>query len=229
MAQRAQTLLKTITKMVQLDYLLFAPDGYGADAEQRWPLIFFLHGMGQRGEDVDQVKAHGLPKLLEQQLDFPAIVVSPQCPLDTSWVAETEALDLLFDEITTRYAVDFDRIYLTGLSMGGYGAWHYAALHPQRFAAVVPICGGGLGYAGFPKKVCVLKDVPIWVFHGADDPVVRLHESQVLVDQLQACGGNVRFTVYPDVGHDSWTPAYAEPELYEWLFQQQRPRSTAAD
>ena len=112
--------------------------------QQRWPLIFFLHGSGERGDDVEQVKAHGLPKLLEQQPEFPAIVVSPQCPRDTAWIAETEALDLLFDEITARYAIDPGRIYLTGLSMGGYGAWHYAVLHPQRFAAVVPIFAPGL-------------------------------------------------------------------------------------
>ncbi|HEX6289713.1 MAG TPA: alpha/beta fold hydrolase [Herpetosiphonaceae bacterium] len=222
MTQRAQTLEKTFVKTLRLSYLLHLPDGYRDDPQRRWPLILFLHGSGERGDHIEQVKRHGLPKILDQRPDFPAIVVSPQCRRDSAWVVEIEALDALFEEITSAYAVDHDRIYLTGLSMGGYGAWHYAALHPDRFAALVPICGGGLWFVGFPDKACILKDVPTWVFHGAQDEVVLLSESQVLVDALQACGGNVRFTVYPDAGHDSWTPAYNDPELYEWLFKQVR-------
>lgn len=222
MTQRAQTLSETITKTLWLQYLLHLPPGYGDDPQQRWPMILFLHGSGQRGTDVEQVKKHGMPKLVEQQPDFPAIVVSPQCPPESNWIWQLEALDALFDEITTSYAVDLDRVYLTGLSMGGFGTWHYAARHPERFAAVVPICGGGDWYAGFPEKACVLKHVPLWVFHGADDEVVLPSESQELVDALQACGGNVRFTLYPGVGHNSWDLAYAEPDLLPWLFAQAR-------
>ncbi len=222
MTQRPRTLEKTITKTLRLNYLLFLPDGYGDDPQQRWPLILFLHGSGERGDNVEQVKAHGLPKILEHRSDVPAIVVSPQCPRESAWVVHIEELDALLDEVTTRYAVDPDRLYLTGLSMGGFGAWLYAALYPERFAALVPICGGGVRYAGFPEKVCVLKDLPTWVFHGAQDEVVPLSESQLLVDRLKECGGNVRLTVYPDTGHDSWTPAYDEQELYEWLFKQTR-------
>ena len=123
------------------------------------------------------------------------------------------------NDVITSYAVDTERLYLTGLSMGGFGTWHLGAVHPERFATLAPICGGGAWFAGFPEKARVLKDVPIWVFHGAKDEVVPLQESEKVVDVLKACGGNVRFTVYPDADHDSWTETYNNPELYEWFLQ----------
>jgi predicted peptidase len=180
-------------------------------------MILFLHGRGERGDDVEMIKKHGISKVVEQRKDFPFITVSPQCPEDTMWPLEIEALNALLDEIVARYAVDPDRIYLTGLSMGGYGAWHLATRYPERFAAVAPICGGG-----DPEKVCVLKDVPVWVFHGAKDPVVPLAASQEMVDALKACGGDVRFTIYPEAEHDSWTKTYEDPALYDWFLQHKR-------
>ena len=224
MPQRPQTLRKRITKTVRLSYLLYLPSRYGADPQESWPLILFLHGMGERGNDLELVKTHGIPKVVEERDDWPFVAVSPQCPADSWWVGEIDALVALLDEVTARYAIDEDRIYLTGLSMGGYGTWHLAALYPQRFAAIVPICGGGVPVLGFPEKVCALKDVPVWAFHGAKDPLVRLEESERLVETLRACGGNVRFTVYPEAGHDSWTETYNNPELYAWLLQQRRRR-----
>ncbi|MEJ2210469.1 MAG: prolyl oligopeptidase family serine peptidase [Anaerolineae bacterium] len=215
MTQQARTF--EIVRTIRLNYLLFLPDDYQARPDETWPLILFLHGAGERGDDLDLVKLHGIAKIVDQRRDFPFIAVSPQCPAGSWWWRELEALTGLLDEVVSSLAVDRSRIYLTGMSMGGYGTWHLAAMHPDRFAAIAPICGGGLPYDGFPERVCALKDVPVWAFHGAQDPVVPLKESKSMVEALRACGGDVRFTVYPDAGHDSWTQAYDTPELYTWF------------
>jgi predicted peptidase len=222
MTQQAHTFEMQITRQVRLNYLLFLPEGYGADPQQTWPLILFLHGAGERGDDLELVKKHGIAKVAEQREDFPFVVVSPQCPQDTWWSAYVEALTALLDEIVATHAVDRDRLYLTGLSMGAYGTWHLATMYPERFAALVPICGGGPWFLGFPERVCVLREVPVWVFHGAKDDVVPLEESRKLVEALKACGGDVRFTVYPDAMHDAWTETYDNPELYEWFLKHRR-------
>jgi len=124
--------------------------------------------------------------------------------------------------VMAEYPVDQDRLYLTGLSMGGFGIWHLAVTYPDRFAALAPICGSGPWLAGFPKRVRVIKHVPRWVFHGAKDRTVPPRESKVLVKELEACGGNVHFTLYPQAGHDSWTETYRNPELYEWFLSNKR-------
>ncbi|MBI1924098.1 prolyl oligopeptidase family serine peptidase [Candidatus Poribacteria bacterium] len=216
MGQQAHTFEAQITKTVRLNYLLFLPKGYG-EAEKKWPVILFLHGAGERGDDVELVKKHGIPKIVEQREDFPFIAVSPQCPQDSWWTSEVDALNALLDKIVAKYAVDKDRIYLTGLSMGGYGTWRLATEYPERFAAIAPICGGGA-----PEKACVLKEMPVWVFHGAKDTVVKPEESEKMVEALKACGGDVRFTFYPDANHDSWTQTYDNPELYEWFLKHTR-------
>jgi predicted peptidase len=206
-----------IEQTVRLRYLLFLPRDYGTSPEEKWPLILFLHGAGERGDDLELVKKHGIPKIVEQQSDLPFIVVSPQCPDETTWWDHQRTLKALLDEIVANYAVDTARIYLTGLSMGGYGTWGLAMAYPKLFAAIAPICGGG-----FPEFVSQLKDVPVWAFHGAEDNAIKLEVGQRMVDALRACGGNVRFTVYPGVGHDSWTQTYDNPELYEWFMQHTR-------
>jgi predicted peptidase len=206
-----------IEQTVRLKYLLFLPRDYGTSPEEKWPLILFLHGAGERGDDLELVKIHGIPKIVERQPDFPFVVVSPQCPDETTWWDHHLTLKALLDEIVANYAVDEHRIYLTGLSMGGYGTWSLATRYPELFAAIAPICGGGL--AEFALQ---LKDVPVWAFHGAEDDVVKLEVGQQIVDALRACGGNVRFTVYPGVGHDSWTQTYDNPELYEWFLKHTR-------
>ena len=202
---------------VRLGHLLFLPRDYGTSPDEKWPLIFFLHGAGERSNDLRLVKKHGIPKIVEQQPDFPFIAVSPQCPDETTWRDHHLTLKALLDETVANYAVDVHRIYLTGLSMGGYGTWSLARRYPELFAAIAPICGGG-----FPEFVSQLKDVPVWAFHGAADDVVKLEAGQRMVDALRACGGDVRFTVYPGVGHDSWTQTYDNPELYEWFLQHRR-------
>jgi predicted peptidase len=220
MTQQARTF--EIVRRIRLNYLLFLPEEHQARPGERWPLILFLHGAGERGDDLELIKVHGIPKIVEQRRDFPFIAVSPQCPDGSWWWRELDALTGLLDEVLSTLAVDTERIYLTGMSMGGYGTWHLAARHPDRFAALAPICGGGLPYDGFPERVCVLKDVPVWAFHGAQDPVVPLQESETMVEALRACGGDVRFTVYPDAEHDSWTQTYETPELYTWFLSHSR-------
>ncbi|MGB9597984.1 MAG: prolyl oligopeptidase family serine peptidase, partial [Candidatus Poribacteria bacterium] len=128
-------------------------------------------------------------------------------------------LNALLNDIIRKYSVDKNRIYLTGLSMGGFATWSFAIAHPERFAAIVPICGGG-----DPEKVSAIKDIPVWVFHGAKDNVVKLEQSERMVNALKQVGGNVKFTVYPDAEHDSWTATYDNPELYEWLLQQSKSK-----
>ena len=203
-----------VAKTVRLKYLLFLPKGYGEDPDQKWPLIVFLHGMGERGDDLEKVKIHGIPKIVEKQADFPFIAVSPQCPDTSRWTDEIDTLNALLDDVAEKYASDENRLYLTGLSMGGFGTWAWAIASPDRFAAIAPICGGG-----DPGKVCAIKNVPTWVFHGAKDQVVPIARSEDMVKALKDCGGNVEFTVYPEAGHDSWTETYNNPKLYEWFLK----------
>ncbi|CAN5789996.1 hypothetical protein BH10CHL1_BH10CHL1_11550 [soil metagenome] len=210
------------TKTLHLDYLLHLPTTYGQDPNQRWPLILFLHGYGESGEDVNAVRKHGLPPIVAQQPDFPFIVVAPQCPWHTWWPELADNLDQLLDHTIETYRVDAKRVYLTGLSMGGYGTWYLGSTRPQRFAAVAPICGGGYWFHGFPQQVCALKDTPVWAFHGAKDPVVPLAASEQLVETLNTCGGDARLTIYPEATHDSWTATYANPELYTWFLAHER-------
>ena len=201
---------------VRLGYLLYLPRDY--DKEKSWPLMLFLHGAGERGDDLELVKKHGPPKLIAAGKDFPFIVVSPQCPKGRWW--EPMELVALLDEISGKYKVDPDRIYVTGLSMGGFGSWRLAAYAPERLAAIAPICGGGETY--WTKEFAHL---PVWAFHGAKDTGVPLERSQAMVDALKKSGGEPKFTIYPDAGHDSWTAAYDDPELYKWLLAQKRGKS----
>lgn len=202
---------------VTLRYLLHVPPALDPAAADRWPLLLFLHGMGERGDDLDLVTVHGPARYIAERADFPFITVMPQCPLLHFWTDFPLPLLLLLDAISDAYPVDRDRVYLTGLSMGGYGTWQLAASYPERFAAIAPVCGGGLKWQGFPERVCNLKRVPVWAFHGALDEAVPLMESALLVKTLQDCGGDAQLTIYPDAGHDSWTATYNNPALYEWL------------
>jgi predicted peptidase len=199
-----------------LKYLLYVPDAYNR-TRTKWPLVLFLHGAGERGDDLELVKKHGPPKLIAQGREFPAIIASPQCPKETWWPDHVAALEAFLDELVARYRVDEDRIYVTGISMGGFGTWALAFDQPQRFAALGVICG-----RGDPAKAALLKHVPIWVFHGAKDQTVPLKDSQDMVEALQAAGGSPKFSVYPDAGHDSWTRTYEDPAFWEWLFAQRR-------
>jgi predicted peptidase len=207
-----------------LKYLLFLPKGYGSDSAKRWPLMLFLHGAGERGNDISKVTVHGPPKIIAQNPDFPFILVSPQCPNGEVW--SKDILLGLLDEVSASLKVDLHRVYLTGLSMGGYGTWDLAFSHPERFAAIVPISGGGnlidLLLAEGQKKEA-LQSLGIWAFHGAKDPIVPPDESQRLVNLLKKIGvKDVKLTLYPEAGHDAWTETYNNPQLYEWLLGHER-------
>jgi predicted peptidase len=223
---QAMSFRTTVTQELQLEYLLALPKGY-AEGSERWPLVLFLHGAGERGSDLAKVEIHGPPKLIAAGQQIPAIVVSPQCPANEWWTADTHllALERLLDEIVAKYRVDEDRIYLTGISMGGYGTWALAARQPERFAAAAPICGGGNALPAGRQ----LRNLPIWAFHGDADPVVPVAESQRMVDAVRRAGGTLaKITIYPGVGHDSWTQAYEDPALWEWLFAQRRKQTGSA-
>ncbi|MGE0378441.1 MAG: prolyl oligopeptidase family serine peptidase [Planctomycetaceae bacterium] len=216
-----QAVRLAVTVPVELQYLLYLPPGY--ESQDAWPLLLFLHGAGERGSDLELVKTHGPPKMIAQGQPFPFVVVSPQCPQDRWW--EPLELTALLDDVERRYKIDPDRICVTGLSMGGFGAWELAAYSPGRFAAIVPICGGGEAF--WTKR---MTGVPAWVFHGAEDSGVPLRRSEEMVDALRKNAGDVRFTVYPHTGHLSWTATYNNPELYGWMLRQKRlPSATAGD
>ncbi len=214
--QHDQTFEKAVTKTLSCDYLLFLPESYGEE-DKSWPLMLFLHGAGERGTNLELVKKHGPPKIAEGKKDFPFIVVSPQCPTEQWWDENLDVLINLLDDIVAKYDVDDERIYLTGLSMGGYGTWALASRHPDRFAAIVPICGGGTLPMAYG-----LAGIPIWAFHGAKDQVVPVIESEQMVDLINRRGGNAKLTIYPEAGHDSWTETYDNQELYDWLLKHRR-------
>ncbi len=222
----------------QLRYLVQTPDG--EPPEEGWPLLLFLHGYGECGDDIEKVKVHGPPKLRDQfeQLSN-CVIVSPQCPNESWW--RVDALKTLMDEVIAgRTDLNPDRRYVTGLSMGGFGIWSYLSHYPNDFVAAVPICGGG-DPLGLPKnrppeKVGIenefnpeglkqAKDVPIWTFHGSEDEAVPIAESEQLVELLHGAGSkSVMFTTYEGVGHvGAWEKAYSNPDVWKWLFSQSRP------
>ena len=214
-------------QILAADYLLFLPDGYGAAAAKRWPLILFLHGAGERGTDIWLVAKHGPPKIDTSATNFPFIVVSPLCPAGQMW--SDDLLLALLDEIERKYPVDKQRVYLTGLSMGGFGAWSLGLKHPERFAAIAPICGGGetlpiILAQGFDRaQLPLLQSLGVWAFHGGKDPTVSPEESEHMVKALNAAGcADVKLTIYPEAQHDSWTQTYANPDLFAWFLEHSR-------
>jgi predicted peptidase len=206
-------------------YLLYAPAAY-AKGTRRWPLIVFLHGSGERGTDPSVLDAQPLPKTLARTTRFPAIVLSPQLPPPFVWWSDfVEPVDSLVSRLEAEYRIDPRRVYLTGLSLGGFGTWSYGLRHPERFAALVPIAGGYIqGSTVVSRGICRLRSMPIWAFHGAADTIVYPYQSEVLVRALRRCGSRlVRFTLYPGVDHfGSWPRAYADPALWRWLFAQRQ-------
>lgn len=227
--QSAQTLTREIKKTVTTGYLLYLPQGYDAKAAKKWPLIVFLHGAGERGSDVWRAGIHGPSKYVLNHPEFPFILVTPQCPTNEIW--SNDHILAVLDEVEAKHRVDTNRVYLTGLSMGGFGTWNLGTTYPERFAAMAPICGGGQaipvvlaakGYAP-PEKLAALQSLGVWAFHGAKDTVVRASESEHMLEALkEAKVKEVKYTVYPEAQHDAWTETYNNPELYEWFLQHER-------
>lgn len=203
-------------------YKLYLPEGYETDAERTWPLLLFLHGAGERGDDLERVTIHG-PIGIAREKPMPFVIVSPLCPAGRAW-RNAELLALL-DDVLQRYRVDPTRVLLTGLSMGGYGTWNLGLAHPERFAAIAPICGGGetltMRMHGEEGRAAV-RSLAIWAFHGADDKVVAPDESKRMIRMLEKVGARPKLTIYDGVGHGAWKPAYADPNLWSWLLEQRR-------
>lgn len=212
MSQKSMIFQSRVIK--RLYYLLHLPKDYSN--KKKWPLIISLHGAGERGSDTALLKRFGIQKRLSSDDTLPFIVVCPQCPENSIWEMQFDLLTELIEHIQKEFAIDDKRLFLTGYSMGGYGTWNYAMLNPSKFAAIVPVSGGAM----IAKSAKFLKDVRIWIFHGAMDKSVPIEESQKLVDILKANNANIKFTIYPDAGHEVCTTAYENDELYEWLLDQ---------
>lgn len=204
-----------------IPYLIYLPENYAAS--NAWPMMLFLHGRGESFGPLSIVKKWGPPSRVEKGYPLPYILVSPQCPTNESWAQpkQQDQLAALLKHIQATCKVDAARIYLAGLSMGGYGSWRLAADHPDWFAAVVPVCGGG-NVADASKLV----SLPIWVWHGTEDKAVPFQKSEEMVAAIKAAGGiRVKFTTLEEIGHNSWEAAFASPELYSWLDKQSAPQN----
>jgi predicted peptidase len=217
----------------KLLYRLLKPKGY--DPKQKYPLVVFLHGAGERGADNAVQLVHGMADFASDKImeSYPAFVIAPQCPESLQWVEVPWTLDEhqmpkepstplrqtleLVAALPKEFSIDPARLYITGLSMGGFGVWDAIQRHPDLFAAAAPVCSGG--DASLAKAI---KEVPVWVFHGDADGVVKVRRSRDMIAALKAAGGAPKYTEYPGVGHDSWTATYRDPELYRWLFAQKR-------
>lgn len=193
-----------------LGYLAYLPASYAQDTAKKWPLVIFLHGSGERGAQLDLVRKNGLPYELDRRGDTPYVMIAPQCPANERW--NVTVLDALLTDLLKTYRIDEKRVVVTGLSLGGFGSWAWSCEHPERFAGVIPVCGGI-----DPAKTVTLKGMPVWAFHGDKDKSVPLERGRIAADAAKQNGADVKFTVYPGVGHNSWEKAYAEPELEAWI------------
>ncbi len=226
-AQTQTVVTGFINKTVTMDgatypYVVYVPRDY--TPSKKLPVILFLHGAGERGNDGLKQTQVGIGTALRMSSErYPALVVMPQCAAGERWNGKmAEFAVKALDQTVAEYNGDTDRLYLTGLSLGGFGSFLIASQHPDRFAAVVPICGG-IRVDDLKTIAEKLKDVPLWVFHGDADPVVPVARSREMVEAIKAAGGTqVKYTEYPGVGHNSWDKDYGEKELTDWLFAQKR-------
>lgn len=217
-----------------LPYRLMKP--LKVDEDKKYPLVLFLHGAGERGNDNENTLLHVTPMINNKtnREKYPAYVLVPQCPKEIKWVdtdwtkkehtqqekatAPMQAVVALLDQLEDNYNIDPTRIYVMGLSMGGFGTWDLVTRYPNRFAAAIPICGGGDA-----SKATLVKDFPLWVFHGERDNVVPVECARTMVSAIKSEGGKaVQYTEYKGVKHGSWIPTFKEPELLEWLFKHKK-------
>ncbi|MSR32054.1 MAG: phospholipase [Gemmataceae bacterium] len=202
---------------------------------KKYPLVIFLHGAGERGSDNEAQLVHGVKDFAsaEARKTNPCFLIAPQCPngkkwVEVNWSAKAHAMPeepsesfallyQLLDKVQKEYPIDAKRVYVTGLSMGGYGAWDLISRWPERFAAAAPVCGGG-----DEKTAAKAAKIPVWAFHGSKDTAVPPDRSRNMIAALKKAGATPKYTEYPDVGHDSWNRAYADPAMHRWLFSQQK-------
>lgn len=219
---------------IYMPYRLLKPKDY--DPNRAYPLVLFLHGMGERGSDNSLQLINGVSEFFaneQARAKHTCFAVIPQCPADDTWANWNDrtsgltrparaALDIVA-ALQKEFSIDPARLYIGGLSMGGFGTWDIIAAHPDIFAAAFPICGGG-----DPAQAARLVNIPIWAFHGAEDNVVKPDQSRRMIKAIQDAGGQPKYTEYPGVGHDSWTNAFHEPGLLDWLFAQNLPSAAAS-
>ena len=243
-AQRVELFQQTVTRTLGYTALISIPAGYEDRNAEAWPTLVFLHGSGERGSDPVQVTRHGPPMLVRGTspaaeeseeartrrkratalLKQNFIVVSPQCPDGRRW--EDDSIVALIDEVVAKYRVDERRLYLTGLSLGGFGTWSLGIKQPGRFAAIALVCGGGQlldVLLAAKEKSAALQSLGVWAFHGALDAGVPLEESERMIAALRKVGvADLKLTVSPKARHNSWTETYSNPDLYEWLLAHRR-------
>jgi predicted peptidase len=200
-----------------LNYYLYYPPEYRDNPKRDFPLLLFLHGGGESGASLELIQENGPPKLLAEGTDFPFLILAPQNPYKKQWW-NVRAVKQLLEQIISENRVDRDRLYLTGLSRGGNACWEMAAQYPDTFAAMAVVCG----MTPLPYAHWIDREMPIWVFHGMEDPVIPFSESEEMVRKLKAMGYPIRFTAYEGVGHNAWEKAYLEEELYAWFMEQSR-------
>jgi predicted esterase len=207
------------------NYLTYLPKGYDSDFAVHWPTIIFLHGGSSRGDDLKRVKANGIPDRIERGKELPFIVIAPQCPIDKRWETD-DWFDVFYSEITTRYRIDTNRIYLTGLSLGGSGTWYLALKHPSTFAAIAPISGKTSHLQLIMDSACTLAGTPIWIFHGTGDEIVDINETYRITTMLDQC--NVKYYLSALEGYSHWQTqweVYGEDRIYSWFLGCQRHRT----
>jgi predicted peptidase len=210
---------KTFETKEGYQYLLYLPENYLISGK-KWPLILYLHGLSEAGSDLKMLKTRGLPKVLDKGVNVPFVVVSPQCPAGEYWLPET--LITLLERVVGEHHIDEDRIYLTGISLGGYGVWRTAIDNPGTFAAIAPICSGGI-----PEGACLIKDLPAWVLHASEDTGVPVSDAEEMVDALKACGGTVRFTIL-EGDQASCDQPYGGQELFDWFLTHRKKSLSVA-
>ena len=217
-SKSSKEFLTSITMPVSLKYHIYLPDNYHA-SNANFPLVLFLHGAGERGDDLNLVEIHGIPKMINNGKEFPFITIAPQCPAFQWWSEPlyTKTLIYLVEEIIKTYNVDTKRVYATGLSMGGYGTLAIAKERPDLFSAIIPVCGG-MDTTAIEK----LKDIPIWLFHGDSDKVVPVENSKLIYEILKPINPDIKITIYKGVDHNSWDITYSNKKIYDWMLEHKK-------
>jgi len=212
---------KQLMRQAALQYFLYLPPDYADRSDV--PFVLFLHGGGERGSDLQMLKANGIPRLIAEGQEFPFIMAAPQCPLPDRWSDQIDPLAALVEEIASSYRIDRKRIYVTGLSQGGCGTWHLGMRYAHLFAALLPVCGYRPYVHGYAEKSAPLRDMPIWTFHGAQDEIVNVSETEKLVEGLRELGSAIRYTRLEEANHSQcWEQVYSMPEVYDWMLRQSR-------
>ena len=199
-------------------YISYTPKEYNDDKLKKWPLLIYLHGGSSRGTDTIDLYCCGIPDQIWRKREFPFIIVAPQCPINQRWTTDNW-FENFYEEVTTKYRVDSNKIYLTGTSLGGEGTWYLAIKYPEKFAAIAPMSGFTHNMDYIIKNIDKLIDIPIWAFHGKVDKVVEFEDTEWMINRLKEKNEDLKFTADPNAGHEMYWSVYPEQELYDWFLQ----------